>query len=181
MPMSQQDKNIQTYLTLRKITSRDSFIRRFKEPFLVQVWTAQSEADMPQAAFSTVRAGPPPPETIAIDIDGRKSRVVFRVAKSPGTAYAGMVTVGRVATNDIVLDYGAMSKFHAYFSKDSGSGKYYLTDANSTNGTFVNGSRLAPRQKCEVAEGDTICFARVLEATFRSPGAFFDFLTTLGE
>ncbi len=180
MPMNQQEQNIRTYLTLWKISSRDSFIRRFKEPFLLQVWTAQSETDIAQFSFPTaVGVGGPSADTGAIGADGGESTLVFRVVKKPGTAYAGMVTIGRTANNDIVLAYQEVSKFHGYFSKDSDSEKYYLTDASSTNGTFVNGCPLTPREKCEVGEGDTICFGGALAVTLHSSGAFFDVLTNL--
>lgn len=38
---------------------------------------------------------------------------------------------------------------------------YYLTDLNSTNGTYLNGQRLEPHQKIKLTPGDYIQFARV--------------------
>lgn len=38
---------------------------------------------------------------------------------------------------------------------------YYLTDLNSTNGTYLNGQRLEPRQQIKLTPGDYIQFARV--------------------
>jgi pilus assembly protein CpaF len=51
------------------------------------------------------------------------------------------VTIGRLAQNDIVLNKGNVSKYHTKLVlKD---GKYIVVDLKSTNGTFVNGKKLA--------------------------------------
>ena len=51
------------------------------------------------------------------------------------------VVIGRVEGNDIVLAKGNVSKQHAKIElKD---GKYVVVDLKSTNGTFVNGKKLA--------------------------------------
>jgi pilus assembly protein CpaF len=54
------------------------------------------------------------------------------------------VTIGRVAGNDIVLGKGNVSKYHSRIVvKD---GKFIIVDLKSTNGTFVNGKKLAAPQ-----------------------------------
>ncbi len=51
------------------------------------------------------------------------------------------VTIGRLAGNDIVLNKGNVSKYHSKIVlKD---GKYIVVDLKSTNGTFVNGKKIA--------------------------------------
>ena len=51
------------------------------------------------------------------------------------------VTIGRLAGNDIVLNKGNVSKYHTKIVlKD---GKYIVVDLKSTNGTFVNGKKIA--------------------------------------
>ena len=56
----------------------------------------------------------------------------------------GEVTIGRLAGNDIVLGKGNVSKYHSRFVlKD---GKYIVVDMQSTNGTFVNGKKIAAPQ-----------------------------------
>ncbi|MDX2011956.1 MAG: ATPase, T2SS/T4P/T4SS family [Myxococcaceae bacterium] len=51
------------------------------------------------------------------------------------------VTIGRLAGNDIVLNKGNVSKYHSRIVlKD---GKFIVVDLKSTNGTFVNGKKLA--------------------------------------
>ncbi|MCU0698041.1 MAG: Flp pilus assembly complex ATPase component TadA [Myxococcaceae bacterium] len=54
------------------------------------------------------------------------------------------VTIGRLAGNDIVLNKGNVSKYHSRIVlKD---GKFIVVDLKSTNGTFVNGKKLAAPQ-----------------------------------
>jgi pilus assembly protein CpaF len=62
------------------------------------------------------------------------------------------ITVGRLNRNDIVLKKADISKKHVkILYKD---GKLVLADLRSTNGTFVNGSRInAP---CVLKQGDSI-------------------------
>lgn len=52
-----------------------------------------------------------------------------------------LVTVGRSASNDIVVDNPAVSSFHARFV--SNNGVCTLEDLNSTNGTYVNEQRVS--------------------------------------
>jgi pilus assembly protein CpaF len=54
------------------------------------------------------------------------------------------ITIGRLAGNDIVLGKGNVSKYHSrVVSKD---GKIIIVDMKSTNGTFVNGKKIAAPQ-----------------------------------
>jgi pilus assembly protein CpaF len=56
----------------------------------------------------------------------------------------GEVTIGRVAGNDIVLAKGNVSKHHSRIVVKSG--RFIIVDQNSTNGTYVNGKRIAAPQ-----------------------------------
>jgi pilus assembly protein CpaF len=56
----------------------------------------------------------------------------------------GEVTIGRLAGNDIVLGKGNVSKYHSRIVlKD---GKFIIVDMKSTNGTYVNGKKIAAPQ-----------------------------------
>jgi pSer/pThr/pTyr-binding forkhead associated (FHA) protein len=54
----------------------------------------------------------------------------------------GRVSIGRNATNDIVLEAGAVSRRHAAVSLDT-DGRCCLEDLGSKNGTIVGGERIA--------------------------------------
>nr|WP_320190040.1 FHA domain-containing protein [uncultured Desulfobacter sp.] len=62
-----------------------------------------------------------------------------------------ILTIGRSAENDIILDYPQVSSNHATLKKLEFG--YLLTDLHSTNGTFVNGNQI---ESCHVMEGDSI-------------------------
>lgn len=62
------------------------------------------------------------------------------------------ITVGRVPGNDLLLPKGNVSKRHARFIHRDG--RFIVTDLRSTNGTYVNGHRIA--QPTMVREGDLI-------------------------
>ncbi|MEZ4264565.1 MAG: ATPase, T2SS/T4P/T4SS family [Polyangiaceae bacterium] len=62
------------------------------------------------------------------------------------------INVGRVAGNDLMLPKGNVSKHHArLLFRD---GRFIVTDLKSTNGTYVNGRKIA--QATIVREGDKI-------------------------
>lgn len=67
------------------------------------------------------------------------------------------VVVGRKTTSNIVdieLPFEFVSRKHGQFSADE-NGIYYL-DTNSTNGTYINGTKLFPCRKQYLHDGDII-------------------------
>src|SRR5262249_24567303 len=54
------------------------------------------------------------------------------------------VTIGRLAGNDIVLGKGNVSKYHSRIVLKEG--KFIIVDMKSTNGTYVNGKKIAAPQ-----------------------------------
>jgi pSer/pThr/pTyr-binding forkhead associated (FHA) protein len=90
---------------------------------------------------------------------------VFDVKKesSKHNAFAMGVTIGRVDSNDIPLDDVSVSRFHAWLQAD-GKG-WVVCDAESKNGTFLDGKRLAPNQKVPVKDKAKLKFGEV-EVTF---------------
>src|SRR3989442_8284977 len=60
------------------------------------------------------------------------------------------VTIGRLSGNDIVLAKGNVSKYHSRIViKD---GKFIIVDMKSTNGTYVNGKKIAAPQVIRPAD-----------------------------
>ena len=52
------------------------------------------------------------------------------------------ITLGRAASNTVVLDDEFVSSHHARIYKDPASGQWAIEDLGSTNGTIVNQQRL---------------------------------------
>lgn len=69
---------------------------------------------------------------------------VMRSGPTPGVTFAlegDQLTIGRDSTNGVAINDPEVSRKHARLSFQGG--KYVLEDLGSTNGTFVNGQRLA--------------------------------------
>lgn len=65
------------------------------------------------------------------------------------------LTVGKLAgAVDIVINENSISRMHAKFSRNGN--RIYLTDLNSTNGTYQNGMRLTPNTSEIIEPGDEI-------------------------
>jgi hypothetical protein len=76
---------------------------------------------------------------------GMAALQVYPVKNTGRSPFPRIVTVGRTKNNDIVLADISISKFHAFFKEEGG--QFFLADAESRNGTFVDGERaLATKQ-----------------------------------
>lgn len=84
----------------------------------------------------------------------------------------GRLSVGRTGGNDLIVDDISVSKIHASLVADA---EYHLSvaDTGSTNGTFINGERIAYGKAIRLVEGDKVKFG-VVEVVFehvpRPPG-----------
>ena len=72
------------------------------------------------------------------------------------------LSIGRDSGNDIVIDSGHISGFHAQFNRQPDGG-YEVVDLKSSNGTFVNGRRI---ERSLVKNDDRIQFGQ-LDSRFR--------------
>ncbi|MGC4122441.1 MAG: FHA domain-containing protein [Myxococcales bacterium] len=86
----------------------------------------------------------------------RGETVVIEVVKSPANVFAFGVTVGHADSNDIVLPNERVSRFHAYIRQ--GPSGAALVDAESTNGTFLDGVRLTPNKPAPLLPAARISF-----------------------
>jgi len=73
--------------------------------------------------------------------------------------------IGRTKENDIAIDDASVSKIHASLVLNA-EGRLVLADTGSTNGTFINGRRIAYGKAEPLNEGDKVNFGTV-EVTFQ--------------
>lgn len=101
-------------------------------------------------------------------------QLIMRTGPTPGATFTlegDQLNIGRDSTNEITINDAEISRRHARLTFQGG--KYVLEDLGSTNGTFVNGQRLAgPRV---LKDGEVVSFGEqivlVFEVTANDPGA----------
>lgn len=74
-----------------------------------------------------------PPPTRLVMVEGSRAGQEFSLD--------GLLSLGRSATQDVVIDDDFSSSRHAQLSP-AGDGTWVVEDLGSTNGTFVNGTRI---------------------------------------
>ncbi len=104
------------------------------------------------------------------------SLLVYPLLRS-GRSVGHLITVGRTSNNDVVIPDVSVSRFHA-FVKPPGDGHFQIQDANSMNGTTVNGTSV-PAQghgpAVDLKSGDNVRLGHV-ELTFLSAEALREFV-----
>lgn len=89
----------------------------------------------------------------------RALQILPVVKSSEPSPFSLMITFGRSTSSDLRIPYSDVSKLHGYFSRD-GEG-WAVTDAGSTNGTFLDGSRLKPRTPTPIEIGAPLGVASI--------------------
>lgn len=85
----------------------------------------------------------------------RRGELPFKVEES--YSITSSITIGRSNKNDIVIKDPFLSKIHARIEKENN--QYFIEDANSSNGTFVNDEQILNSIRLE--HGDTIKVGQV--------------------
>ncbi len=102
--------------------------------------------------------------------------VVIPIKKAEGRPFPERIGIGRTRGTDILLQSNDISKYHAYFTTEGGD--WFLFDANSSNGTFVNGERLPAMSKTAIQDGFLLSFGSRL-CMFRSAMGFLDLVESI--
>ncbi len=95
-------------------------------------------------------------------------QVIARVTLQDGTREVPLVfkpggkrlNVGRASDNELSLNDASVSKIHAALLM-TGEGSLLVADTGSTNGTFLNGRRIAYGESRVIEDGDVIGFGDV--------------------
>ncbi len=148
-----------TFLRANATLEKAAFLTRYPAPFLY----FQNLPDLELTdLFTTMRITPgvTPPD---LGLQG-----IIHVAKdSASNAFGMMITMGRAKNNDLVIPDKRVSKFHAYFRQVGDA--WMCTDANSTNGTKINGVELAAERSFQLHSGGVILLSDAIRAVFLSP------------
>jgi pSer/pThr/pTyr-binding forkhead associated (FHA) protein len=92
---------------------------------------------------------------------GKGAPYVLEVRKHKNNAFQRGITVGRTGNNDLIIDDGSVSRFHAWFQLDRESGLWCVADAGSKNGTRLGRNRLPAKKLTTVKGGDRLRFGKV--------------------
>lgn len=155
---------------------REAFLKRHGHPFLV----LDSVGGGDDEVFATV-AGQKKTPARAVILEGQppnpRARAAVVEKRKGANAFDNMVTLGRAGNNDIALEVSSVSKFHAYFTKDPQDAQWWLHDAGSSNGTWVDGERLAASHgRAKLRDGAAVQLGPDTRARFFQPAALFDLL-----
>ena len=94
---------------------------------------------------------------------GSSAHFALPLLKRRHADLSARISVGRAASNDVVLVEPSVSNSHAWFGSDP-QGSLTIQDAGSKNGTIVNGRRIDPTEVVWVQPMDQIKFGSL--ATF---------------
>lgn len=103
-------------------------------------------------------------------MQGSSFRLIVRRGPQPNQIYElnkGIITIGRDITNDIVINDPEVSRHHCRLTL--GGGGYTVEDLGSTNGTFVNGQRLAGARP--LSNGDMLGMGETVTLAYESLAA----------
>ena len=135
---------------LPELDLRDAaaFVRAYPHPWLLRESKPRSPA---HASGATLLM----PATSALSTEG----MALAIALEPARTGAMQVTLGRGHACDVELEDGTLSQLHCVFLKSLDG--WHVEDLGSTNGTWVDGTRLSARQPVPVADGTPIQAAAV--------------------
>lgn len=156
---------------------RGPFVERHPNPFLILDALSGDQKDHEvfqtvsgkKSPIGKVRTGPPSPRT----------KVAVVVKREGANGFTNMVTIGRAGNNDITLEIASISKFHAYITNDAREGAWFVHDAGSANGTWIDGQKLTESQgKLKLSNGSFIQLGPDARVRFYEAAALYDLLRT---
>jgi hypothetical protein len=128
--------------------------------------TAQDPSDF-NTNHSHPAIAPPMPRATLLE---SATAIVVPLIKRPGRPFPERIGIGRAPNTDVSLRLRGVSKYHAYFTGPDAEGRCWLTDAGSTNGTWLDARRLAPHEPAELVDGTDVAFGSTHFVFLTAPG-----------
>ena len=174
--IKQKEEKLQDYKKFQKQLNKNDFIKKFNYPFLI-FDKDQGNGQTDAHGFNTKTVDPAQFESYMRKTLMRTvSSKIHKLVKRGSDSFEGKINIGRTPNCDVILNNKAISKFHAFISKNILTGSYYITDADSTNGTYVNDIKLTPREKNTLYDGDIISFGKQVTISFYTPEGCYGML-----
>ena len=158
------DKLYYTYAPLHLEVKPDYFTEGVKllvsfEQFDQEHAEVEMNVTMPAVNIPAelIKQHSPPP--VSRSLIARYSLNGKDVERRLGFPADGRITVGRTGTNGLVIDDISVSKVHA--SVSIANGGLSVADTGSTNGTFINGQRIAYGKAVPFTDADRVKFGTV--------------------
>ena len=155
--------DLSTYVTAVRQNKRDAFMLLYPFPFLLlkleekQHMPASQDLNRPsdwggstQVTLNMAKTG-----SFAVLRHNAALYRIYPVISRETADVQATVTLGRLASNDIVIAEASVSKVHASFNLEP-EVDATITDLGSRNGTTVRGKRIGPYQPQAIAFGDPI-------------------------
>jgi hypothetical protein len=161
------DHRYRTMATMAIETEVDIFTTGISvDPTFGEFEAELREADAARAgkASAAHRGGleKPSPVELVARVTVRDNAYEVPLSLTPG---GRRLSVGRVSDNEFSLNDSSVSKIHAALTMNE-QGTLLVADTGSTNGTFINGRRIAYGEARQIEAGDVVGFGDV-EVRFR--------------
>jgi hypothetical protein len=161
----------------RELRTEEDFVASYPYPFLVQEATQTTAPRAGRSERTTIRLR----EAAVPTGDGFAQGDVWiqHVCPKDPSRNEGAVLLGRDGDCDIVVVDASISSVHSRFTLEWGEGEekiFYVTDADSSNGTFLNGEKIAPETAVRLSDQDSLRFGPAVKFQFFTAEGFFQFL-----
>lgn len=122
-------------------------------------------------------------ETLSHSSDEMKpGNFLARIEKSSRASWLSWISLGRARNNDIILRHSSISKLHAQIhterDEESSEERFFISDAGSANGTWVNGKTLKTGAPVLLHAGDKVTIGDI-ESTFLDAQSLYGYLRRL--
>jgi pSer/pThr/pTyr-binding forkhead associated (FHA) protein len=179
--MPGQFRSLAEYLREAAGLTSDLFVEKYNHPVLL--WSERDDWIEDTAfQFETFSSeiGEQEPRKTTLGTESQIAEtLIIEIRKQDSPAPSNMICAGRAANNDIVFRNNTVSKLHCYFLKIAQSDSYEIVDANSTNGTMVNNTRLVAYQNHPLDNRDTIRIGPSIQLVYLTPRRFYELLQQL--